>query len=164
MPMLFNNPSLLSPSLFILPEHNVLAELAHEVTSPLASALHAFTSLTFWLTVAGAFIAWLCYIAVPSVPGYFARRFALIYDLLLNKYGFDRFNDFFFIKGSKNLGRFFYSVGDQKMIDGFVVNGSGRLVRWFSIKGRTVQSGYLYHYATIMVFGLIGFLCWLILG
>lgn len=164
MPMLFNNPSLLSPSLFVLPEHNVLAELAHEVTSPLASALHAFTSLTFWLTVAGAFIAWLCYIAVPSVPGYFARRFAVIYEVLINKYGFDRFNDFFFIKGSKNLGRFFYRVGDQKIIDGFVVNGSGRLVEWFSAKGRTIQNGYLYHYATIMVFGLIGFLCWLILG
>ena len=82
----------------------------------------------------------------------------------MNKYGFDQFNTLFFVKGSKILGRVFYSVCDQRLIDGFVVNGSGRVVRWLSAKGRTIQSGYLYHYATVMIFGLLGFLCWLILG
>ena len=61
------------------------------------------------------------------------------------------------------MGSMFYKVGDQKLIDGLVVNGSGKLVRWFSSKGRTVQTGYLYHYATVMVLGLFGFLCWLVL-
>ncbi|MCL5272926.1 MAG: NADH-quinone oxidoreductase subunit L [Gammaproteobacteria bacterium] len=164
MPMLFDNPTLLSSSIFTLPEHNVLAELAREVISPLQSALHSVHSLTLWMTIAGAVIAWVCYIAVPSIPAYFARHLSVLYSILLNKYGFDRFNDFFFVKGSKGLGRLFYKVGDQRLIDGFVVNGSGRLVRWFSTKGRAIQSGYLYHYATIMVFGLLGFLCWLILG
>lgn len=164
MPMLFNNPTMLSSSIFVLPEHNVLAELAHEVTSPFESAIHSIYSLTFWITVAGAVIAWICYIAVPSLPGYFARHFSIIYKILINKYGFDRFNDLVIVKGSKGLGRAFYNIGDQKLIDGLVVNGSGRLVRWFSGKGRLIQSGYLYHYATIMVFGLLAFLCWLILG
>jgi NADH-quinone oxidoreductase subunit L len=164
MPMLFDNPALLSSSIFTLPEHNVLAELAHEVTSPFASAMHSVHSLTFWVTIAGTVIAWVCYIAIPSIPGYFARHLSVLYSILLNKYGFDRFNDFFFVKGSKGLGRVFYKVGDQRLIDGLFVNGSGRLVRWFSTKGRAIQSGYLYHYATVMVFGLLGFLCWLILG
>jgi NADH-quinone oxidoreductase subunit L len=163
MPMLFNQPTLLSSSLFILPEHNVLAQLAHEVQSPLSSALHSVGTITFWLTVAGAFISWICYIAVPTIPAYLARYLSIIYSILMNKYGFDRFNDLFFVKGSRVLGRLFYSVGDQKMIDGLVVNGSGKLIRWFSSKGRAVQSGYLYHYATVMVLGLFGFLCWLIL-
>lgn len=164
MPMLFDSPALLSSSIFTLPEHNVLAELAHEVTSPFASAMHSVHSLTLWVTIAGAALAWVCYIAVPSIPGYFARHLSVLYSILLNKYGFDRFNDFFFVKGSKGLGRMFYKVGDQRLIDGMFVNGSGRLVRWFSTKGRAIQSGYLYHYATVMVFGLLGFLCWLILG
>lgn len=164
MPMLFNNPTLLSSSIFVLPEHNVLAELAHEVKSPFESMLHSVYSLTLWITVAGAVIAWICYIALPNIPAYLERRFSLIYTILINKYGFDRFNDFVFVKGLKGLGRIFYGIGDQKLIDGFVVNGSGRLVRWFSTKGRIIQSGYLYHYATIMVFGLLVFLCWLILG
>lgn len=163
-PMLFNNPTVLSSSLFVLPQHDVLAELAHEVTSPFASMLHSLYSLTFWLTLAGIFIAWVCYIAVPSIPGYLARYLSVIYKILLNKYGFDAFNNLFFVKGTKGLGRAFYNIGDQKLIDGLVVNGSSRLVRWFSSKGRAIQSGYLYHYATVMVFGLLGFLCWLILG
>lgn len=164
MPILFNEPSLLGSSIFVLPEHNVLKELSHEVTSPFASAIHAFSSLTFWITVAGALIAWVCYIAVPTIPAYLARHGSLIYTILINKYGFDRFNDFVFVKGIKGLGRAFYQVGDQRLIDGLIVNGSGRLVRWFSTKGRLIQNGYLYHYATVMVFGLLGFLCWLILG
>lgn len=164
MPILFNNPTLLSSSIFVLPQHDVLAKLSHEITSPLDSALHSLHSLTLWITLAGALIAWICYVAVPTIPSYFVRYCSAIYSILINKYGFDRFNDFVFVKGTKQLGRAFYNMGDQKLIDGMVVNGSGRLVRWFSGKGREVQSGYLYHYATVMVFGLLGFLCWLILG
>lgn len=164
MPILFDNPSLLGSSLFVLPQHNVLAELAHEITSPFETMLHSVYSLTLWITIAGAAIAWICYIAIPSIPVNLAQRFSLIYKLLLNKYGFDAFNNLFIVKGSKGIGRLFYTVGDQKLIDGMVVNGSSRLVRWFSAKGRAIQSGYLYHYAAVMVFGLFGFLCWLILG
>lgn len=164
MPILFKNPALLSSSIFVLPEHNVLAELAHEITSPMATVLHSIHSVTFWITLAGALIAWICYIALPIIPSYLARYASVIYKILLDKYGFDSFNNLVFVKGLKSLGSIFYSVGDQKLIDGLVVNGSGRLIRWFSTKGRVIQSGYLYHYATVMVFGLLGFLCWLILG
>lgn len=164
MPMLYNNPSILSSSLFVLHQHDVLAQLSHEMTSPFKSMIYSVYSLTFWITIAGAIIAWICYIAIPTIPSYLARHFSLIYKILVNKYGFDAFNNFFIVKGSKSLGRIFYGFGDQKLIDGMVVNGSSRLVRWLSSKGRVIQSGYLYHYAAIMVFGLLGFLCWLILS
>ncbi|STX30079.1 NADH dehydrogenase I subunit L [Legionella beliardensis] len=164
MPMLFGNPSLLAKSLFVLPEHNVLAELAHEVSSPFMSALHSPLSLTFWVTLAGIFLAWLCYMAFPQVPAILATKFSGIYKLLLNKYGFDTFNDKVFVRGSKALGRLLYRRGDQALIDGFFVNGTGRMVRWVAGKGRMLQSGYLYHYATVMVLGLFVFLCWLLLG
>lgn len=164
MPFLFNSPALLSKSLFVLPEHNVLAELGHEVTSALGSALHAPATLTFWLTLAGIGLAYLAYIAVPKIPAILANHFSWIYRLLLNKYGFDSFNEKVLVPFVKTLGRFFYSVGDQKLIDGFFVNGTGKTVRWFAQKGRVLQSGYLYHYATVMVLSLFGFLCWLLLG
>lgn len=163
MPMLFDQPSLLSASLYILPEHNVLAQLAHEIHSPWDSALHAVNSLTFWLTVLGAAIAWVCYILVPSIPTKLTQWFSFLYTILVNKYGFDRFNDFVLVGGSRALGSLFYKIGDQKLIDGFMVNGSGRVVRWISSKSRSAQSGYLYHYAAVMVLGLLGFLCWLVL-
>jgi len=163
MPMLFKMPTLLSSSIFVLPEHNVLAEIGKEVISPFYSMIHAVTSLIFWLTLAGIFIAWVCYIALPIIPARLASTFNGIYKILLNKYGFDSFNDFVFVRGAKALGRFFYQVGDKKLIDGFFVNGTAHAVRWFSLEGRGIQSGYLYHYLAIMVFGVLVFLCWLLL-
>ncbi len=162
MPFLFDKPSLLASSLFVAPEHNVLAELGKEVVSPWQSLLHAPESLVFWLTLFGIFIAWLTYVAFPAVPQYLAKRFSWIYRLLINKYGFDCFYDLFFTRGAKMMGRLFYKVGDQSLIDGLVVNGTARSVRWFATKGRVLQSGYLYHYVLVMVIGLLGFLSWLL--
>lgn len=164
MPMLFDKPNLLGNSIFVLPSHNVLAEIGHEVTSPLASALHAIDSPIFWLTVSGIVISWLCYIAFPAIPAVITKIFSLPYRVLMNKYGFDSFNDLVFVRGSKAFGRFFYKVTDRGLIDGVLVNGSGKVVRWFSNRGRAIQTGYLYQYVTVMVLGLIIFLCWLILS
>ncbi|OGV49390.1 MAG: NADH-quinone oxidoreductase subunit L [Legionellales bacterium RIFCSPHIGHO2_12_FULL_42_9] len=164
MPMLYSEPTLLTKSIFVLPQHNVLAELASEVQSPWQMALHAPEGLTFWLTLMGIGLAWICYSLLPKIPGVLAKRLSWVYRLLVNKYGFDTLNDYVFVAGSKSVGRFFYKIGDQKLIDGLLVNGSGHTVRWFSQLGRKLQSGYLYHYVTMMVFGLFGFLCWLLLG
>lgn len=163
MPMLFDKATILSSSLFVLPEHNVLAELAKEVVSPWESMLHAVNSLVFWLTLAGVLIAWIAYIALPQIPTIIAKTFKWIYRILMDKYGFDAFNDLVIVRGSKALGRVFYNIGDQKIIDGLFVNGTGRTLRWFASKGRLFQSGYLYHYVSVMVFGLLVFLCWLLL-
>ncbi|MCC5791991.1 MAG: NADH-quinone oxidoreductase subunit L [Legionellaceae bacterium] len=164
MPMLFNQPTLLASSLFVLPQHNVLAQLGEEIHSPLASALHAPTTMVFWLTVAGIVLTWLAYILLPGLPARLARIFSPIYALLVHKYGFDAFNDLVFVRGGKAFGRLFYRTGDRMLIDGLLVNGTAKTVRWFALKGRMVQTGYLYHYASVMVLGLIGFLCWLLLS
>ena len=163
MPMLFDHTTLLGTSLFVLPEHDVLAELAKEVISPWSSMIDAIHSPVFWLTLTGSAIAWVCYSLIPSLPGRVAKSFTWIYNLLLNKYGIDAFNDLVFVKGLKDLGQIFYSVGDQKIIDGFFVNGTASTVEWFADKGRWFQNGYLYHYISVMVFGVLAFLCWLLL-
>lgn len=164
MPMLFAHPAMLSSSLFVLPAHNVLAELGTEVVSPFETMVHAFHSFVFWITLGGVLLAYIGYIALPSLPATMARVFSWPYRILVDKYGFDAFNDLVFVRGSKALGRVFYRVGDQKLIDGFMVNGTARTVAWFALKGRVIQSGYLYHYVAVMVLGLFGFLCWLLLG
>ena len=137
--------------------------MAKEVVSPWQTMIHSVDSFVFWLTLAGVFVAWLSYIAIPSIPGKLANAFAFIYRLFLNKYGFDWFNDHVLVRGTKALGQFFYRTSDQKLIDGFFVNGTGRTVRWFAVKGQAFQNGYLYHYITVMVLGVLGFLCWLLL-
>ena len=163
MPMLYANPNLLANALTVLPEHNVLAVLGEEVRSPWQMAIHAPEHLTFWLTALGIVVAWIFYMRAPQIPAILAKRFSLIYKLLLNKYGFDKINDLIFVRGSRLLGNVFYSIGDRKLIDGFFVNGSASLVVWLSRLGRGIQSGYLYHYVTWMIIGLFGFLCWLLL-
>lgn len=164
MPILFTQPTLLSHSLFVLPQHDVLAELAREIVSPMQSFFHAWHSIVFWITLAGIFLAWIAYIVYPKLPASLVRVFAWPYRVLMDKYGFDALNDLVFVRGSKMLGRVFYRVGDQRLIDGFVVNGSGRAVNWLALKIRVLQSGYLYHYVAMMVLGLFGFLCWLLLA
>jgi NADH-quinone oxidoreductase subunit L len=163
-PMLFNKPTILGASIFVLPEHNVLGHLGEEGVTPMESILNAFSSPVLWLSLFGIFLAWVAYLAIPQLPNKIAKRFSLMYSILKEKYGFDLFINQVFVRGSKGLGKTFYRVGDQKLIDGLIVNGSAKAIRWFAQRGRTIQSGYLYHYITVMVFGLLLFLSWLLLA
>jgi NADH-quinone oxidoreductase subunit L len=164
MPILFDEPSLLSESIFVLPKYNVLAEIGEEVISPLHSVLESVFSPVFWLTIFGVFVTWICYIVFPSIPAVLAKRFSWIYRILMDKYGFDSFYNLVFVRGTKGVGRFFYGFGDKCIIDGLIVNGTANTVKRLALRGRTFQNGYLYHYITVMVIGLFGFLCWLLLG
>ncbi|MFZ2315346.1 MAG: NADH-quinone oxidoreductase subunit L [Gammaproteobacteria bacterium] len=163
-PMLFAQPTMLGNSIFVLPEHNVMAELAHEYRGAVLMALEAGKKLTFWLALAGIFAAWLFTVAVPVWSEFLKKRFSWIYTILQRKYGFDEFNDVVFVRGTKELGHVFYDVSDVKMIDGALVNGSGRGVRRFAQLARKLQTGYLYHYALAMVLGILVFLVWFVGG
>jgi NADH-quinone oxidoreductase subunit L len=159
-PMILNHPNLLSDAVQVLPVHEGLKPIAEEIHSPLTALAHSVTSPVFWLTITGIVLAALFYLIYPSLPAWFAQRFQWIYRILLNKYGFDWFNEYVLMNGSKLLGRVFYRVGDQALIDGAVVNGSGKLVRWVATCSRNMQDGYLYHYVLVMILGLFGFLFW----
>ena len=125
-PMLFDAPSLLSPSITVFSKYDVLKALASEgIVTPMAAVLHAYHSPVFWLTLGGIVLTWLAYIVWPSLPGRVVRIFAVPYKVLEQKYGFDAFNDWFFVRGGKALGRVFYRAGDQALIDGAMVNGTG---------------------------------------
>ncbi len=164
MPILFNKPSLLSESIFVLPKLDVIGELAHHIVSPFHSMVELVTSPVFWLAIFGIVITWICYIALPSLPAMLAKRFGIIYRILVAKYGFDAFNNLAFVKGSKGLGKLFYCLGDRKLIDGFVVNGTANTIKRLALRVRGIQDGYLYHYITVMVIGIFVFLCWLLLS
>ena len=96
----------------------------------------------------------------PRVPAWFFARFHAIHTLLENKYYLDKFNDVVFSGGARLLGGELWKVGDRALIDGLAVNGSARLIGWFSRVTRLLQSGYIYHYAFVMILGVLGFLTW----
>ena len=152
-PMLFG--SHFGDSLLVLPENDVLAEFGAGFHGEAAFVLHGFMGWPFWLAAAGAGTAWFLYIARPELPGLLAKQFALAYEVLMRKYGFDEFNEIFFAGGARGIGGLFWRIGDALLIDGVMVNGTARLVGWFSSVIRHVQSGYLYLYAFAMIIGLL---------
>lgn len=162
-PMLYEGSGLLGSSIYVLPQNNVMAELAKSYHGAWFSLLQAFVSLPFWFALAGIIMAWLCYIKYPFIPSLIVMRFTLIYQIMLDKYGFDRLNDFVFVRGGRALSNFFYYVTDVKLLDDWVVNGSGRGINKVSQWMRRLQTGYLYHYVFAMILGLFVFLVWLLL-
>ena len=117
-------------------------------------AIHGMSQLPFFLAVAGVVLAWFFYLKRPDIPAMIMTTFKPIYTLLENKYYFDKFNEVVFAGGSRSVGRGLWKGGDQLLIDGLLVNGSARVVGWISSVSRLLQTGHIYQYAFMMIFGV----------
>jgi NADH-quinone oxidoreductase subunit L len=151
-PLLFEG--FFGSSLVVGPQPDPLAVLAEHWHGPLAFALHGLTAPPFWLAVAGAASAWYLYIRRPDLPDRIAQRLHGLYKVLVNKYYFDDVYQALFAGGARLIGNGFWKIGDVGIIDGFFVNGSARVVGWFAGVIRQVQSGFIYHYAFMMIIGV----------
>jgi len=150
--------------IFVGENHKAMEELGREFHGAMAMALHGFSTMPFWLALAGVVAAYYCYLVNPRVPAWFYARFHGIYTLLDNKYYMDRINEVVFAGGARGLGRGLWNVGDRTLIDGLLVNGSARVVGWFSVISRAFQTGYIYHYAFTMILGIALYLGYLLLA
>ena len=139
-------------------KHPAMHELGEEFHGAVAMAIHGLSTAPFWLALAGVAASYYCYMINPRVPAWFYDKFKFLHTLLDNKYYMDAFNQAVFAKGARMLGTGLWQVGDRAIIDGFVVNGSAKLVGWFSSLTRMAQTGYIYHYAFVMIIGILGFL------
>jgi NADH-quinone oxidoreductase subunit L len=122
--------------------------------------LHGFVSLPFWLALAGIATAWMLYLRKPDLPKRVAKAFGPLYALVERKYGFDELYSWLFAGGARTVGRGFWRGGDQTVIDGLMVNGSARVVGWFSGVMRLVQSGLLNQYAVAMLIAVAILVFW----
>ena len=102
----------------------------------------------------GFAVAWYFYITNPLVPFGLAKRFRGVYLFLLNAWYFDALYDALFVRPAKPLGRFLWKTGDGAIIDG--LGPDGVAARVIDITNRVVklQSGYIYHYAFVMLVGV----------
>lgn len=160
-PMLYDSPGFLGNSVTVLPQYNVLAQMGANFHGVWHQVKDCIYTLPFWFSIAGIFSAWFMVIIAPQLQTVFATRFSWLRRLLLAQYGFDMFNNWFFVRGSRVMSQFFFHTGDLKIIDAGLVNGSGRGVSRISSWLRKLQSGYLYHYVFVMIIGLLGLLIWL---
>ncbi|MEZ0232262.1 MAG: NADH-quinone oxidoreductase subunit L [Methylophilaceae bacterium] len=134
--------------------HPVMYELAEDFHGAGAMAMHALTSAPFWLALSGVVLSWFFYMKRPDIPAAIKAHTVLINKILENKYGFDSFNEKVFAAGSRFIGNKLWQIGDVKLIDGLVVNGTARLIGRLSGIIRQLQSGLIYHYAFAMIIGV----------
>ena len=152
-------------SIFVLENPGVVEQLGMGFHGPWAFIVHAATaSVAIYLAAAGALLAWFLYLRRPDLPQRLQEKFRIICQILDNKYYFDSFNEKVIAKGMRITAHSLWRGVDETVIDGLLVNGTARVVRFFSGVMRSVQSGYLYHYAFAMVVGLAILIGLLIVG
>ena len=134
--------------------HPAMAELAEEIHGWLPMGLHGFVTAPFWLALAGVAAAYYMYMVNPALPAAIKRMFQPVYTVLDNKYYLDWFNENVIARGVRMLGTGLWKGVDRAVIDGLVVNGSWKVVGWVAGAVRRLQSGYLYHYALVMILGI----------
>ena len=149
-------------SISIAPSHPGLREMAEAFHGVVPMMTHAVKTVPFWLTLAGIAAAGYLYILKPELPAKLRQRAGVLVTILEEKYGFDRFYDWFFASGARKLGTGLWRFGDVALIDGLMVNGSARLVGWFAGVVRWLQSGYIYHYAFSMIIGVSALLTYFV--
>lgn len=119
-----------------------------------------FTPIVGFLII---FIAYYLYVKNENILNQLKETHKPIYEFLLNKWYFDEFYEFLFVKPAKAFGNFLWSKGDEKIIDGYGPNGFARIIKIISDKAVLFQSGYLYHYAFVILIGLTVLLTYLII-
>jgi NADH-quinone oxidoreductase subunit L len=160
-PMLFGG--YFGSAIHVLPDNDVLTRVGEEFHgSPVEFMWAAFVSWPVWLAALGAFTAWFFFLKRPELADAAERRFKWLYTILVDKYGFDWFNEHVIMAAARGLGGGLWRFGDQVVIDDGLVNGSARTVGWLGSVMRYAQSGYLYHYAFAMILGLASFLFWIL--
>jgi len=135
-------------------KHPALHMLTQNFHGAAAMGLHALKTWPLWLALAGVAAAWWIYLRQPSLATTLREHLAPLYTLLDNKYYFDRFNETVLAAGARRLGRGLWQGADQGLIDGILVNGSARLVQGIAALSRSLQSGFVYHYAFSMIIGV----------
>jgi len=151
-------------SIKVLPHHDVLAQMgeAYSGQSTLSMlghyVVHAFKNVqtpAVYLMLAGVISARFLYHERPDLPARIAGHMRGVYQMLMQKYGFDELYEMVFANGARRMGAMFWREGDARLIDGWIVNGSARVVGWVSSVLRYAQTGYVYHYAFAMIIGLV---------
>ena len=102
--------------------------------------------------------AWYVYIANEGMGARLAARKGPVWSFLYNKWFFDELYQATFVRGARLLGDLFWKVGDQKIIDGLGPDGVSAVSAALGRRTGQLQTGYLYHYAFVMLLGVAGLL------
>ncbi|MBF0161346.1 MAG: NADH-quinone oxidoreductase subunit L [Magnetococcales bacterium] len=133
-------------AIFLAPGHDAM-EHAHHV-----SAWVKWSPFAMFLI--GLSAAYLLYIKMPGLPAIIAGHFQKTYRFLLNAWYFDRLYDRLFVQTARRVGEGLWHTGDEGIVDG-CVNGVAAVCARLAQQLRTLQTGYVYHYAFAMLIGVL---------
>ena len=130
--------------------------------NPTDFLFHSLESPVIYIATLGFITAFYLYIVKPGLPLKISEYFKPIHNLLLEKYYFDYLIEKVIGQSFKKIGNVFWTIGDIRIIDDTLVNGIGRNINKISSKFKKIQTGYIYHYAFMMILSLSLFLGWII--
>jgi NADH-quinone oxidoreductase subunit L len=139
----------------ILDLHHPLARLEN------GPAIIGFLPLIFAL--AGIAVAYWAYILDPDLPARFVMQFRALYLFVLNKWYFDELYDALLVRPAMALGRGLWKQGDGAVIDGLGPDGLAATTVRLAVRASRLQTGYVYHYAFVMLIGVVAFVTWYLL-
>jgi len=132
--------------------------------------IHAMHGVPLWVKLSATAVmvlgfagAYLAYIAKPDIPAKFVASFGALHNFVYRKWYFDELYDVLFVKPAFAFGRAFWQLGDVGTIDRFGPNGVAAVIQRSSLAAKSIQSGYLYTYALIMLLGLVGAVTYVLL-
>ncbi len=118
----------------------------------------------FFAMFIGLSIAIYFYLIKPDVPRILANQQPILYNFLLNKWYFDELYNFIFVSAAKRVGDFFWKIGDIKIINGSLHGIGLFVIPYFVAIASRLQSGFVFHYALVMIVGFTVILSFFILS
>ena len=120
--------------------------------------------LPLLMLIGGFVVAYYLYIAKPGTAERWADANQPLYRFLLNKWYFDELYDRIFVRPAFWLGRLFWHGGDEAIINRFGPDGVAGTVLVTTDRVVKFQSGYVYHYAFVMMMGLALIITYFLVG
>ncbi len=158
----FLNNDILRDEIFVLAGKVILDSGVMAINDSISFAMNGFLSKPFFFGFAGFLFAYIFSFLLPNFGTRFSSKFPFIMMVLKEKYFLDKFNEYFFAKGALNLGRKFFKYSEILFIDGILVNGTAFIANRAANFMRVFQSGFLFHYAIVMIISVVMFFWWFI--
>tara|TARA_B100000686_G_scaffold140260_1_gene147821 strand:- start:52821 stop:54743 length:1923 start_codon:yes stop_codon:yes gene_type:complete len=150
------NDQFFTTSLIDTPKTNLFYETI--VINPILFSVHSLTSSSFYILILGVLFSYFFYFKKAKFLILISEKLSFTKNILLSEYGFNNLSNIIIPHYFKRFGNFVWNKADKIIIDDVFVNGIGRIINRFSIKIRSLQTGFLYHYAFTMIVSLIIFL------
>ena len=129
--------------------------------------LHAMHEVPFWVKLApflamaiGLGFSWFCYLGRPGLGARIAAMAGPINTFFYHKWYFDELYDLLFVRSAKAIGYGLWRGGDVAIIDRFGPDGVAHTTLDTAKRVMRVQTGYVYHYAFIMLIGVAALVSW----